>query len=204
MQESDTFQKTNNLVMGLLEVEADVEESDAGVIALGVAMRDRTNAGELILEQLYDQYAHALFRYAVSLLNSAEDAEDAVQEVFVKIARGHRRVGRIRNLKAYLFTATRNASYTLLRSRKRGENLHEELCSDYLTRPAAGDELKSDAICKGFATLPIEQREVLVLHIYDGLTFKEIAKTIGSSISTVTSRYRYGIEKLRKTLDLRP
>lgn len=181
-------------------MEADVEESDAGVMTLGVTMRDRTNAGELILEQLYDQYAHALFRYAVSLLSSAEDAEDAVQEVFVKIAREHRRIGRIREIKPYLFTATRNAAYTLLRNRKRGERLQEELCSDYLTRPAAEDELQSDAICKGFATLPIEQREVLVLHIYDGLTFKEIAKTIGSSISTVTSRYRYGIDKLRKAL----
>ena len=179
-----------------------MEESDAGVMTLGVTMRDRTNAGELILEQLYDQYAHALFRYAVSLLNSAEDAEDAVQEVFVKIAREHRRLSRIRNMKAYLFIATRNSAYTLLRSRKRGENLHEELCSDLLTRPASQDDLQSDAICKGFATLPIEQREVLVLHIYDGLTFKEIAKTIGSSISTVTSRYRYGIEKMRKVLAL--
>lgn len=178
-----------------------MEEADAGVMTLGVAMRDRTNAGELILEQLYDQYAHALFRYAVSLLNSSEDAEDAVQDVFVRIAREHRRIGRVRNLKAYLFTATRNAAYTLLRNRKRGEDLHEELCSDYLTKPpSSSDELQSGAICKGFATLPIEQREVLVLHIYDGLTFKEIAKTIGCSTSTVTSRYRYGIEKLRREL----
>ena len=179
-----------------------MEESDAGVMTLGVTMRDRASAGELILEQLYDQYAHALFRYAVSLLNSAEDAEDAVQEVFVKIAREHRRLSRIRNMKAYLFIATRNSAYGILRRRLRGERLQEELCSDYLTRPAAEEELQSDAISKGFITLPIEQREVLVLHIYDGLTFKEIAKTIGSSTSTVTSRYRYGIEKLRKVLAL--
>jgi len=178
-----------------------VEESDAGVMTLGVTMRDRANAGELILEQLYDQYAHALFRYAVSLLNSAEDAEDAVQEVFVKIAREHRRLSRIRNMKAYLFTATRNAAFTLLRSRKRGERLQEELCSDYLTRPPSADESASETIGKAFEMLNIEQREVLVLHIYEGLTFKEIAKTIGSSTSTVTSRYRYGIEKLRRVLE---
>ena len=179
-----------------------MEESDAGVMTLGVAMRDKADAGELILEQLYDQYAHALFRYGVSLLNSAEDAEDAVQEVFVRIAREHRRLRRIRNMKAYLFTATRNAAYTILRRRQRGENLHEELCADYLTKPLSDDESRADEMCKAFEVLPIEQREVLVLHIYDGLTFKEIAKTIGSSTSTVTSRYRYGIEKLRKVLAL--
>ena len=179
-----------------------MEETDIGVIALRSAMRDRTDAGELIVEQLYDQYAHALFRYAVSLLNTAEDAEDAVQEVFVRIARKHRRMGRIRNVKAYLFTATRNAAYTILRRRQRGENLHEELCAEHLTRPPSPDGLQSEAICKGFTTLPIEQREVLVLHIYDGLTFKEIAKTIGCSTSAVTSRYRYGIEKLRRKLEV--
>ena len=178
-----------------------MEESDAGVMTLGVAMRDRTDAGELILEQLYDQYAHPLFRYAATILNSAEDAEDAVQEVFVRIARERRRLVRIRSMKAYLLIATRNSAYGILRRRLRGERLQEELCSDYLTRPPASeDELRSDAICKGFSMLPIEQREVLVLHIYDGLTFKEIAKTIGCSTSTITSRYRYGIEKLRKAL----
>ena len=165
-------------------------------------MRDRTNAGELILEQLYDQYAHALFRYAVSLLNTADDAEDAVQEVFVRIAREHRKIGRIRDVRPYLFTATRNAAYTILRKRQRGERLQEELCADELTKPASRETSESEDMCRAFAVLPIEQREVLVLHIYDGLTFKEIAKTIGSSTSTVTSRYRYGIEKLRKVLAL--
>jgi len=50
--------------------------------------------------------------------------------------------------------------------------------------------------------LPVDQREVLILKIYDEMTFKEIANTVGASINTVASRYRYGIEKLREALEV--
>jgi len=50
------------------------------------------------------------------------------------------------------------------------------------------------------AELPVEQREVITLHLHAGLTFREIALQLGLSINTVQSRYRYGIEKLRTLL----
>ncbi len=58
----------------------------------------------------------------------------------------------------------------------------------------------STALRQAFARLPTEQREVLVLKVFEEMTFKEIAETVGASINTVTSRYRYGIAKLRQTL----
>lgn len=48
--------------------------------------------------------------------------------------------------------------------------------------------------------LPVEQREVVVLHLNADMTFKEIAKTQEISINTAQSRYRYGVDKLRKLL----
>ncbi len=54
---------------------------------------------------------------------------------------------------------------------------------------------------RAFAELPTEQREVLVLKAFDGMTFKEIAQLVGASINTVASRYRYGIEELRRALE---
>ncbi|MCA1596341.1 MAG: hypothetical protein LC772_07955, partial [Chloroflexi bacterium] len=54
-----------------------------------------------------------------------------------------------------------------------------------------------------FARLPVEQREVLALKVFQGLTFKEIARATGISINTAASRYRYGIEKLREALEAR-
>lgn len=176
-----------------------MDEPDARIaVPFGAAaVRDRIDTGEAILEQLYDQYARALFRYALSLLGSAEDA---VQEVFVRAAREHRRLRKVRNTKAYLFTATRNVAYTTLRSRHRRDELRQAMHAQF-TSKSAGQLAQSEILRSAFADLPIEQREVLALHIYDGMTFKEIAELTGSPINTITSRYRYGIEKLRRALE---
>ncbi len=51
------------------------------------------------------------------------------------------------------------------------------------------------------AQLPYEQREIIVLHLHHGMRFREIAKSLGISINTVQSRYRYGLDKLRSILN---
>src|SRR5687767_7129049 len=72
---------------------------------------------EAALEEAYDAYAGAVYRQALSLLSSAADAEDVVQEVFVRLVR--RRGGPILELKAYLLTAARHEACSFLRRRQR-------------------------------------------------------------------------------------
>ena len=179
-----------------------MDEPDAGIaISFGAAsVQDRTDTGEAILEELYDQYARALFRYAVSILGSTEDAEDAVQEVFARIARQHKRLRKVKNTKAYLFAATRNSAYTMLRSRHRKDKLHQAMGEQFAAEPAR-QQSQSEPLRRAFAELPPGQREVLALKVFDAMTFKEIAQLVGASINTVTSRYRYGIAKLRQALE---
>lgn len=182
-----------------------MNKSDAGItIPIGAAALSRTTDNtEQMLEELYDQYAQPLFRYALSLAGSSEDAEDAVQEVFIRIAREHNRVMGIRNLRAYLFTATRNAAYSQLRSRKGRDNLSEAMICDIQSSPGKEDWFAESMVAsKAFAELPIEQREVLALKVFEQMTFDEIAHTVGASINTVSSRYRYGIAKLRQALEV--
>lgn len=167
------------------------------------ALSDRLETGEAILEELYDQYARALYRYALSLLGSADDAEDAVQEVFIRIARESGLLRRVSDVKSYLYTGVRNSAYSILRKRRHRNNIEQAVCADLLSRSEvrAADPDLGLALCKAFAELPVEQREVLVLKAYDGLTFREISKTTGSPVSTVTSRYRYALDRLRKALE---
>ena len=161
------------------------------------------DAIEIWLRSLHDQYGASLYRYALALTCSVEDAQDAVQEVFARISRQPKRFAEVRNIRAYLFAATRNAAYSVLRGRKRGEVLHEAICSD-IAAVCAPDTRQMSAtiivIREAIAGLSIEQREVLVLKILDQMTFKEIAQTVKASMNTVAGRYRYGIEKLRKAL----
>jgi RNA polymerase sigma-70 factor (ECF subfamily) len=60
---------------------------------------------------------------------------------------------------------------------------------------------ESRRIRYAMACLPYEQREVIVLHLQDGMTFKAIARSMDVSINTIQSRYRYGLDKLQSVLD---
>ena len=156
---------------------------------------------EAILENLYDEYAHMLFRYAVTLLGNPDDAEDAVQEVFTRIAQQINRVRRVENPKPYLFTATRNAAFSVLRSRQRQTLLTEAICAELLASPNVDTTPESLLVGQTFTELPMEQREVLMLKVFEEMTFKQIADLVGSSLNTVASRYRYAIDKLRQSME---
>ncbi len=150
------------------------------------------------LERIYDRYAASLYRVLNALLGSPADAEDALQEVFVALAT--KRVARIQNLKAYLFVAARHQAFSILRRRKR-EHGFEDVTSldvadpDVFTKEHG--EMAQDWTAL-LARLPLEQREVIALKVWEQMTFADIAKVVRASPNTVMSRYRYGIERLRK------
>jgi RNA polymerase sigma-70 factor (ECF subfamily) len=168
-------------------------------------LRKKDDAVEIWLRSVHDQYASALFRYALALTGSVEDAQDAVQEVFTRVARGWKRFMEVQNVNAYLFAATRNAAYSILRRRKRGEALHDAICVDLATACVPQDRRTSATVIsirEAFSQLNLDQREVLVLRILHQMTFKEIADMIGVSANTIYGRYRCGIERLRRVLDI--
>ena len=159
---------------------------------------------DLSIEDIYDKYAHSLFRYALALTGSVDDAEDAVQEVFIRIARDIKHLYKVSNIKSYLFSAIRNAAYSLLRGKKRRHELHQLISIDIsikLEEETGCKAATSTALYEAFADLPIDQREVMLLKVFNEMTFKEISETTSVSINTVASRYRYAIERLRQALE---
>lgn len=150
------------------------------------------------LGQIYDRYAASLYRLLNALLDSSVDAEDALQEVFVALATC--RVSRIRNLKSYLFVSARHQAFTLLRRRKREPSFEDVTVLEI----AAPQNMSGESANAGqdwyalLARLPLEQREVIALKVWEEMTFADIAQVVRASPNTVMSRYRYGIERLRK------
>ena len=177
-------------------------EPDAGIaISFGVAaLGTKTDIGEAVLDEIYDAHAGALYRYALSILGSREDAEDAVQDVFARIAREVSRLKRVRSLKAYLFTAARNSAYSRLRERQRRERDFDAVCIE-IGSADRGEQAESEALMSAFAELPVDQREVLTLKVFEQMSLREIARMTSASVNTVASRYRYGIARLRKALE---
>ena len=151
------------------------------------------------LARLYDAHAAGLFRYALVVLMDHALAEDAVQQVFAKLLAT---AGGLPESPAhYLRRAVRNECLTARERRAREPAaIDRPVLEAAASEPA--DPEKRLAIEAALRALPIEQREVVVLKVYEGLTFKEIAEFTDTPPNTVASRYRYAIEKMRAALQL--
>jgi RNA polymerase sigma-70 factor (ECF subfamily) len=144
---------------------------------------------------VYDRYGASLHRVLCAMLGSAADAEDALQEVFARLAEG--RAQGVRDLKAYLFTAARNEALSVLRRRRRDALF--ATCLPGLIRPAkpVEEEVREAGLVALLQRLPPEQREVVALKVFEQMTFAEIALLVKAPPNTVAARYRYAIRKLR-------
>jgi RNA polymerase sigma-70 factor (ECF subfamily) len=161
-----------------------------------------------IIAELYVAHGPRLYRYAVMLLADRTAAEDALQDTFVQLARALRRRPDAEVSFGYLATTLRNTCYSALRrSRRRrwmgqvGQTGRVE-SNEALIEPVSPDASEEERmlIDDALRRLPAEQREVIYLKVYEGMTFQEIADRCAISINTAASRYRYATEALRRVL----
>jgi len=153
------------------------------------------------LGEAYDTYAAPLYRYLVTLLGSEENSEDALQEVFLAVGRVGLR--HIRDIQPYLFQTARRQAVSLLRKRRRrGRESEVAAQLSWIDIEACSEDDRALAIDLGRAlqSLPPEQREIIVLHLSEGFTFREIPSVCGIPTNTVASRYRLALGKLRDAL----
>jgi len=102
---------------------------------------------------------------------------------------------------AYLLRMTRNEAIDFLRCRERYVTTHQLARSQSLTpsKTKSGDEAKQQLWC-AINRLPRKQREVLLLKIWEQMTFEELAGVLDISPATAASRYRYALGKLRQMI----
>jgi RNA polymerase sigma-70 factor, ECF subfamily len=151
------------------------------------------------VKNLYEKHGDALVVYACCCGLDFATAEDAVQQVFLKLLRGETSVPQTPI--AYLYRAVRNTSFNLRRDRKHETGLADQEKWFVHERGAPEEVL---ALQTALRELPEEQREVVFLRIWSGLTLQEIADATKMPMNTVASRYRYALEKLRERLNPRP
>lgn len=151
------------------------------------------------------RHGPALVLYAGGWTVCRADAEDAVQEAFVRFWRSRDRAA---EPLAYLYACVKRAAL----ERQRGEGRRKrreaaaaapEASGAWFADPLEGQERRA-AIEAALATLPAEQREVLVLKVWGELTFAQISLSLGVSANTAASRYRYALTRLREQLAEEP
>jgi RNA polymerase sigma-70 factor (ECF subfamily) len=157
------------------------------------------------LRTIYQRYRQELFTVAVSLVGDSHLAEDCLQDVFVRLAESAGTLSIRTNLKAYLASAVVNRARDCLRRDSRQVDCRvDDLLQLAADQAGPGSEMdrseQVQRLLKAVGTLPLEQREVLVLHVQARMTFRQIAGLQDVPLRTVHSRYRYAVEKLRQLL----
>jgi RNA polymerase sigma-70 factor (ECF subfamily) len=162
--------------------------------------RDIAAGRSFALAALYDRHAAALFRHALVLTRRREEAEDLVHIVFTKLVTIGAPLLGVRTPVRYLHRTLHTAWIDRWR-----RTAHGERAIDLMGPPGFGhppDDASMD-LARAMDRLPDEQKEVVVLHVTEGFSFREIGGMTGVSLFTAAARYRLAIAKLRAALGAR-
>lgn len=156
-----------------------------------------------LLNEIAEKYYDDIYRFCCYLTGQREESYDLAQETFLRFIRyiDHYRY---KNLKGYLLTIARNVCMDHLKGAGR-EILSEFPEEDRKAGKGCGDEVEAlverQFFWQELQKLPEIQREALILYYYNGMRIREIAGITGVSASTVKSRLRQGVGKLKKSME---
>jgi len=181
-------------------------QPDSGQTADVELLKAVARGDEQALAQLYDNYRVILFGLLVRILNSREEAEDVLQEVFLQVWRRARDFDETRGKPfTWLVTLARSRAIDRLRSLGARDRVAQASVREAAEEvsDAARDTFRSEQralVTSALSQLPEEQKRPLVLAYFDGLTQSEIAAKLGAPLGTVKTRMRAGMIKLRELL----
>jgi len=156
------------------------------------------------------EYLDGLYSYALVLTRNHAEAEDLVQETYVRAMQA---IGRLRtgsNMKGWLFTILRNVWFNQLRKRRNGPQMVEiEVWDDVansIVEPSKDSydlyvsKMEAEQVRKAIQELTVEFREIILLREYEDLSYLEIASVLDCPVGTVMSRLGRARAKLRAAL----
>jgi len=165
---------------------------------------------QLAYRELFTSLYGRLFGFARTIIASRESAEEIVSDVFIRVWERRREIEKIRNLKLYLYVATRNIAFNYLDKQKRtaSNSLHDveaEFTSIYFDPEqllVTADMLA--IIQKAIDQLPPRCKIIFKLVKDDGLKYKEVAEILNLSVKTVENQLAIALEKIGKSIRFEP
>jgi RNA polymerase sigma-70 factor (ECF subfamily) len=163
-------------------------------------------------ETSFLQYIDGLFRYAMVLSRNRSEADDLVQETYVRALAGRKDLRSDSNLKSWLFTILRNLWLNQLRKRRRTPEqvqFDEDEGAADVPAAASGDPhaarvtaMAGEQVRQAIEQLPVHFREVILLREYEELSYDEMAAMLGVPAGTVMSRLARARSRLRSLLSV--
>lgn len=166
------------------------------------------------IEHIVAKYLKPLYNFALRQTGSPEDAQDIVQETFVKVWRNIKKYDKEKSFKVWIWSIARNVTIDWQRKRKIPVSYFNSEDGDFVENniPDTGplqDELfeikeTKESLEKILLKIPPDRREIVILHYNNGLTFEEIALILDKPMNTVKSNHRRAMITLRKHLQSEP
>ena len=165
------------------------------------ALIGRIRAGdETAMADLYDRYSGIVYGVALRVLGNTTAAEDVLQEVFLQLWRNPQAFDADRGrLPAWLAVIARNRAIDHLRKRPPEDDIEDLAISTGVSlENTTAQRLAVDKVRGVLTQLPAEQRRLLELAFFEGMTHSEIAAKTGEALGTIKTRIRTGLLALRK------
>ena len=160
-------------------------------------------------DELVESYGERLYWHIRRIVVMHEDAQDALQEAFVTAYASIRsfRGESIGSLTAWLYKIATTSAIKALKRRRRGlfaslDSLRGELLSDYEAEVLPDADEIVVRLQRAVLGLPMKQKMVFNLRYYDELSFEEISRITGDSVSTLKTNYHYAVKKIREQVSV--
>lgn len=164
---------------------------------------------------LINRHSQAIYRFALRLLASQEDAHDITQETFIKAWKNLKKFDTSRNFKTWIFSIARNLVIDKLRKKKSisfselDKNISEDensfdanIPDDQLLPHEIFEQNENIALVKNaLESISFDQKTVVLLHHGEEMTFEEISEILNKPMNTVKSQYRRGLISLKKFIE---
>jgi RNA polymerase sigma-70 factor (ECF subfamily) len=154
-------------------------------------------------EEIFLPYLDAAYNLARWIIRHDQDAQDVVQDAYIRALRGFH-LFREGNSRGWFLTIVRNTAYTFLNRRAAEEKLipyEEEKHANIISIDDSDHEGQREYLQRALERLPLEFREVIVLYDLEGLSYKELASTLGVPVGTVMSRLSRARRRLQERSD---
>ncbi|MBQ5560685.1 MAG: sigma-70 family RNA polymerase sigma factor [Lachnospiraceae bacterium] len=149
---------------------------------------------------LYEQTYQSIYVYLLSIVQNKEEAEDLLQETFIRVRLYVNRYSDQGKPLAWMFTIARNLAYMRLRELKKKSFQEFETIQDMIGFSLIQNVEDRIVLEGAFQVLNDEERSIVLLHAVSGMKHKEIASILNKPLSTVLSKYNRAIKKLNQEL----
>lgn len=154
------------------------------------------------LARLYENTKASVYGFALSFLKNGADAEDILQETYLRIwenADSYKAKG---TPMAWILTITKNLCLMKLREKKKHQDLEpEQWDMEFHIPDTAGNTEDRHLLEAALNILLEEERQIILLHAVSGLKFREISDLLGIGLSTVLSKYHRALKKMKKYIE---